>query len=286
MNTIGSTRFAHGLHMYRLALAALFALAPVLRSQDPPVKPEDVVAVQKGDVPIIISAPHGGRRMLPGVSERRGAGVPMFVTIRDENTLELAEQFAAKLEKKIGKPYFVIARFDRKFVDVNRPPEGGYESDQAKPYYDSYHKALVTATAEVKKNWGRGLLLDLHGQATDLDAIYRGTADGKSVKALVDRFGKAALTGDKSVFGQLAKQGTKVIPANDSTNNEDRFFSGGHIIRTYGSHDGNAIDALQLELGGRLRLKRNLDDTSEKLAEAVRVFAEEYLPAEKVKPKK
>jgi len=272
--------------MFRLAVATLVALAHVLRSQDPPVKPEDVVAVQKGEVPVILSVPHGGRTALPEIPERRGAGVPMFVTIRDENTLELAEKFAAKLEKKIGKPYFVIARFDRKFVDVNRPPEGGYESDKAKPYYESYHKALVTATAQVKKDWGRGLLLDLHGQATDLDAIYRGTSDGKSVKALLDRFGKAALTGEKSVFGQLAKQGVKVIPATDSDDKEDRFFSGGHIIRTYGSHDGNAIDALQIELGGRLRLKRNLDDTAEKLAEAVRVFAKEYLPAEKVKAKK
>ena len=270
--------------MLRLAAIALVVFASLAWSQDRVQKPEDVLTVQQGAIPVIVSVPHGGRTPLVGVPERRGAGIPMFITIRDENTAELAEKLSAKIENKLGgKPYLVLARFERKYVDVNRPAEGGYESDKAKPFYEAYHKALTTAAANVKNDWGRGLLLDLHGQATDLDAIYRGTIDGKSVTALMDRFGKAALTGEKSVFGQLSKQGIKVIPANDSKDKEDKFFSGGYIIRTYGSHDGNAINALQLELGGRLRIRPKLDDTAEKLAEAIRVFAKEYLPAEKIK---
>jgi N-formylglutamate amidohydrolase len=273
--------------MYRLLVPALVAFAPLVRAQDKPQTPNDVLTIQKGAIPVIVSVPHGGRTALVGVPERRGAGVPMFITIRDENTAELGEKLVARIEKKLGgKPYLVLAQFDRKYVDVNRSAESGYESDKAKPFYEAYHKALTTATAEVKRDWGRGVLFDLHGQAADLDAIYRGTLDGKSVKALVDRFGKPAVTGEKSVFGQLGKQGIKVIPANDSDEKEDMFFSGGHIIRTYGSHDGNAIDAIQLELGGKLRVKAKLDDTAEKVAEAIRVFAKEYLPAEKLKAKK
>ena len=273
--------------MVRLTLPALVVFTPLVWAQDKPQTPDDVLTVQKGAIPVIVSVPHGGRTALAGVPERRGAGVPMFITIRDENTAELGEKLVARIEKKLGgKPYLVLAKFDRKYVDVNRPAESGYESDKAKPFYEAYHKAVTTATAEVKREWGRGVLFDLHGQAADLDAIYRGTLDGKAVKALTDRFGQKALTGEKSVFGQLAKQGIKVRPANDSDDKEDIFFSGGHIVRTYGSHDGNAIDAIQLELGGRLRVKAKLDDTAEKLAEAIRVFAKEYLPAEKLKAKK
>jgi len=273
--------------MYRLPIPALVVFAPLVWAQDKPQTPDDVLTIQKGAIPVIVSVPHGGRTALVGVPERRGAGVPMFITIRDENTAELGEKLVALIEKKLGgKPYLVLAQFDRKYVDVNRLAEAGYESDKAKPFYEAYHKALTTATAEVKRDWGRGVLFDLHGQAADLDAIYRGTLDGKSVKALVDRFGKPAVTGEKSVFGQLGKQGIKVIPANDSGDKEDIFFSGGHIVRTYGSHDGNAVDAIQLEIGGKLRVKAKLDDTAEKVAEAIYVFAKEYLPTEKLKPKK
>jgi hypothetical protein len=69
--------------------------------------------VQKGTLPIIVSVPHGGTREVPGVPERRGAGVAKFVTVRDANTSELAEAFAAALEEKLdGKPWMVVARFD------------------------------------------------------------------------------------------------------------------------------------------------------------------------------
>jgi N-formylglutamate amidohydrolase len=157
------------------------------------------------------------------------------------------------------------------------------EDPKAKPFYDAYHQALADFTKEVQKDWGRGLLIDLHGQGAEADAIFRGTSNGRTVTALTDRFGKAAVTGPKSVFGQLAAQGVRVIPANDSDDTEDRRYNGGHIVRTYGSHDGNAVDAIQLELGGKLRAKAKLDDTAGKIAEAVRVFAAEYLPAEKRK---
>ena len=168
---------------------------------------------------------------------------------------------------------------------MNRPAAGAYEDPRARPFYDAYHQALSDFTKDVQKDWGRGLLLDLHGQGAEADAVFRGTANGKSVKALTDRFGNAALSGPNSVLGQLDRQGVRVIPANDSDDKEDRRFNGGHTVRTYGSHDGNAIDALQLELGGTLRARANLDDTAAKLAEGVRVFAREYLPAEKRKGK-
>ena len=270
--------------MTRLPALLLFPLTAL--GQERSQTPDQLVAVSRGTLPIILSAPHGGRTALARVPVRRGVGVEKFVTGRDDNTAELAEKLAGQIEKKLGgRPYVAIARFERKFIDANRPPEGAYEDPKAGPFYDAYHQALAGFTREVQKDWGRGLLLDIHGQGADADAVFRGTSNGKTVKALTDRFGKAALTGPKSVFGQLHAQGVKVIPANDSDDREDRRYNGGHTVRTYGSHDRHAIDALQLELGGRLRARANLDDTAGKIAEAVRVFAAEYLPTEKRKGK-
>ena len=269
-----------------LRFVSILLVAPPAFGQDKLQTPETLITIRKGTLPIIVSAPHGGRTPLAGVSERRGNGVDKFVVVLDGNTAELADRLFAQIEKKMGgKPYLVIAHFERKFIDVNRPADGAYEDAKAKPFYDAYHKALAEFSKEVQKDWGRGLLMDIHGQGADTDAVFRGTASGTTVKALTDRFGKEALTGPKSVFGQLDKHGFKVIPANNSTDKEDPRFNGGHTVRTYGSHDGQAIDAIQLELGGKFRAKANLDDTAGKIADAVQVFAKEYLPAEKRKEK-
>ena len=50
-----------------------------------------MLTVWAGMLPIILSAPHGGRQSIPGVAVRRGAGVTQFATGRDNNTDELAE---------------------------------------------------------------------------------------------------------------------------------------------------------------------------------------------------
>ena len=93
-------------------------------------------------------------------------------TVRDDNTAELADKMLPELEKALGaKVWAVIARFERKYLDANRPAELGYESDKAKPYYDAYHSALEEACKAVKKKFGRGILIDIHGQAAHPDAI-------------------------------------------------------------------------------------------------------------------
>src|SRR5437867_7381520 len=153
--------------MSRLLLLSIpLALLPGLRVRpDSPAKPEDFVFVQKGTLPIIVSVPHGGKKPVPGVPERLGVGVKMFATVRDTNTSELAEKFLAVLEKQLGgKPWVVIAHFERKYVDANRPPDGAYETEKAKPFYDAYHDPLVAACKAVKEKHGAGLLLDIHGQ--------------------------------------------------------------------------------------------------------------------------
>src|SRR5687768_9363213 len=96
-----------------VGIATLVAMpdsSPRAAGVDP--KPEDLVFVQKGTLPVIVSAPHGGRKDVPGVAERKNTGVELFATVRDENTDRLAELLAAELEKKLGgKPWVVIARF-------------------------------------------------------------------------------------------------------------------------------------------------------------------------------
>lgn len=256
-----------------------FALVAVLVLQ---CGPEPLVVARAGELPIVITAPHGGRRPLLGVPVRTGDGVTKFVVVNDTNTDVLAEKVASAIEKKMGKrPHLVIAHFERKYCDVNRPAASAYESDKAKPAYDAYHTAVRKACQMAKDDWGGGLLLDLHGQAADAGAIFRGTQNGKTVTLLTERHGAKALTGPDSIQGRLEKKGYKFIPAADSTDTEDKRFNGGYTVGTYGT--GTGLDAIQLELGGDQRTKKAMDGFAADLADAVATFANEFLPKERKK---
>ena len=263
-----------------IAIACFRLIAPATATLDP----AQFLITQKGNLPIVISAPHGGRNPIPGIPERQAVKGRKNVTVRDENTAELAQKLAAFLEQKLGnKVYLTVAQFERKYVDANRSPDTAYDSEKAKPYYDAYHQNLRDACLEVQKQWGHGLLLDLHGQGASRRVIFRGTKNGLTVSSLRDRFGQSAIVGANSILGQLEKKGYQVFPANNSPQQpEDARFNGGYIVQNYGGKEGTGIDAIQLELGTQQRAKTQLDRTASDLAEAIEVFAREYLPQSKL----
>ncbi|MDA7865965.1 N-formylglutamate amidohydrolase [bacterium] len=238
-----------------------------------------LITVGEGDLPIILSAPHGGRQRIPGVAPRSGEEIRRFVTRTDLGTDELAEKLADEIEKNTGKrPYVVIAKFHRKYVDANRPPALAYESPKAKLTYDAYHAALANARSGVEKRFGRGLVIDIHGQATLQDTIIRGTQNGKTVKHLIRKFGKESHQGKTSLFGRLQENGFEINPVIDSITPEHPKFTGGYITRTYGSMNGGTVDAIQLELGRNLRRPENTTKNAQRISKAIVAFAKDYLP--------
>jgi N-formylglutamate amidohydrolase len=257
-----------------------FTLPVCLLRADDPKPAEEAVSIQRGTLPIIVSAPHGGKLPLPEVPERIGKDIKMFAKVRDTNTDLLAEKFVAAIEKQLGgKVWYVIARCERRFVDFNRPREGAYENEKAKPAYDRYHSALDAACKAVKEKHGAGLLLDIHGQGAFEGQICRGTQNGKSVTLLVQRHGRAAITGKNSVLGQMEKAGYKILPKCDAAEDakEESQFNGGFMVQNYGSHTGYGIDVLQLEFGSKLRERTAYPKTAADLADAVAAFHDAYL---------
>src|SRR4030095_7692484 len=84
--------------------------------------PRRLLTVWAGMLPIILSAPHGGREAIPGVGPRRGVGGGEFISCRNSTTAELAEKIGAKVEQTFhARPFLVVARFERKYLDANRP---------------------------------------------------------------------------------------------------------------------------------------------------------------------
>ncbi len=234
---------------------------------------DDFIAIQEGNLPVILSAPHGGQSGIPGVAPRKGDGLQKgaggFRTERDVNTDLLAFEVASALDKKLGKkPYVVVAKFHRRYLDANRPANIAVEDPKAKQLYDAYHATLAKFCDEVRRMFGHGLVLDIHGQSAAKDTVFRGTQNGRTDRALVQRFGEKVHAGPESFCGLLAAQGLTVKPTD--TSRETAGFTGGHIVQSCGAREG--IGAIQLEFGSNLRKKETLQTTAVKVAETIAAF--------------
>lgn len=247
--------------------------APLLQDPAPPL-----VFLQEGDLPLILSAPHGGRREIPGVPPRRGEGMKRgpsgFTAARDGGTEELAHAVAAAILERTGKrPYAVVASFHRRYLDCNRPPAVAFEHEGARAVYEEYHGALQRYRAAVVKTFGGGLLLDLHGQGIARDTIFRGTQNGRTTALMQERFGKGIHAGPDSLLGRLKARGWTVHPEDEGP--EKKGFTGGHITQTYGTREGG-LDAVQLEFGADFRAPERRKATAEVLAEILAGIAAIY----------
>ncbi len=258
-------------------LLALLCVPAFARAADP-APAADLVVAQDGDLPLILTAPHGGTLPIPGATLRVGKGVSKFVAVTDVRTDELALQIAAGIKQRLGRsPFVVVAKFSRKYADPNRPAADAYESPAAKAMYDTYHDDVRAACAKIIKKWHRGFLIDVHGQANQVATIFRGTNDKATVAHLIKVDGPDALTGAKSLLGQLASRGYMLFPTNDSKGKESAHFDGGYTVHTYGSADGGTFDAVQLEYGTSLRAAGVLPKTADDTAASICVFLKAYL---------
>ena len=252
--------------------------------------PKDLVLVHAGTLPIVLTAPHGGRLDIPDVAKRTAPDAAHAAAFKkwggfqaggDPNTDTLALRISAEIEKLTGhRPYLVLAKFKRKFVDPNRPAELAYADPRAAPYYALYHSTIRQFVDDIRRTYPAGLLLDVHGESKDGDVLMRGTGNGDTVAALVRRAGAQSVTGRDGLFGQLEAQGFKVFPSNHLplwSGSENAGFNGGYTVNVYGSQNPDGIDAMQLEFGSRYRRDDELDRSAVQAAHAIVAFYKAYL---------
>lgn len=235
----------------------------------------DLVEVTEGELPIVISAPHGGTLAILGAAERKDRSLPQFATVTDTRTDDLARAAAREIESLLGKkPWVVIAKFSRKYADVNRPEKYGAECDAAREQYKIYHNSVRQAVNAVRAKFGKGILVDIHGQGVDKEAVFRGTQNLKTVAGSSDD----RLCGEKSFLGVLEKSGVRIIPdARHARDKEHPKFNGGYTVQTYGLGHEDGIFAVQLEFGGNYRSEKMIPDTAKKLVAAMKSHVDAFL---------
>ena len=227
---------------------------------DPPLPTSSpLVSVTAGEISVVVVAAHGGQSAVPGVPERTGTDLrtgrkaEQFETVLDSQTAELTEAISDEFHLRTGKrPYVVIARFSRRFIDASRPLEDALEHAAAEPFFKAFHLAIRQSVDHARAKFGGGRLYDIHGQGSNREVVYRGTRSRLTLRSLLETHGEAALTGPKGWQTQLESRGWTFIPAASDMSRETKF-NGGYIVQTYGSHQEGGIDAIQLEFGMNYR---------------------------------
>ncbi len=237
--------------------------------------------IQHGDIPVVLSAPHGGTERLAGVRRRTREDVPgeMFGDVRDRETVELTllvnQELTRLLEGK--RPYIVLSRIHRRYIDFNRSRRFAYQSDRAAKYYDEYHNTMKDFVKEVGTKWSHGIVLDIHGQSRRNFTIMRGTLSGGAVKHWREHHGGwESVMGAKSILGYLSQQGRAIWPADPLTTETE--LNGGYITGIYSQQLPN-VDAIQLEHGRYLRTWGRRSYASD-LANGIKTFYDTYLIGE------
>jgi hypothetical protein len=225
-----------------------------------------------GNLPIILSAPHGGL-VDPGDIPDRGAATGSS----DINTIQLARAIEAALFERTGRhPHLIICQLHRDKIDCNRSldvaQDGHPETEAA---WFEYHAFIDGAKRAAVAQFGRALYIDLHGLAASRDKneigylLYKGQLfepddrldhpayrPRSSVKTLVDRNEDLVevLRGVTSLGAHLQGAGFESVPSPaypdpgyDDEGNQGNYFNGGYNTSRHGSRDGGPVDGLQIE---------------------------------------
>jgi N-formylglutamate amidohydrolase len=259
-----------------LSVLALVPTTPAAIAQ-----PSELVFLQRGTMPMLLTAPHGGDARVPGVPPRVGGINERDTNARDIRTRELTLAVAAGLEATFcAKPYLVIAEFHRRYLDVNRVEAEAYEHPTAAAHYAAYLAGIRGFVDEIRAMYPNGsIMIDVHGQSGEPNTIHRGTRDGRTVTRLLATRGNEALIGADSVFGRLSQVGYAVFPPNTPPGEppEDARWNGGYTVGSYGSHNPDGIDALQIEIGSSFRQPSAMDALPRDLTEAIGSFSRTHL---------
>ncbi len=250
-----------------------------------------------GNLPIIISAPHGGDLKPNEIADRDCLNC---IIINDSFTQELSRELATAIFEISGcHPHVIINRLHRVKLDVNREIIEGANGDLlAEEAWHSYHDFIDQAQNFVSNNSGSGLFLDIHGHGHEIQRLELGYLLSKSdlqndnlnnnffinkssIKSLAQNNLSSSnledlIRGPYGLGNIIYESGFDAVPSIEDPypNTSDDYFSGGYNTQQYGSRDQGRIDAIQIECNRDVRF----DETTRKMfADSLAIDLIEYM---------
>lgn len=247
-----------------ICLPSLFVTHGADNSRDP-AKVARFIEIRRGQLPVILSAPHGGRERPNDIPDRT-KGVFAFDTNTQELANACAEAFFKTFDKRV---HLIMCKLHRIKLDCNREQN---EATDGSPLvlqaWEKYHAAIASAARAILKEHGSGLLIDLHGHGHKSQTLELGYGLEAEDLALPDSsinaepiLGKSTLRrlveknrlrhtdllrGPKSLGALLENAGYRATPSPDIPVPPTPFFSGGYTIRRHTSENEH-LTGIQIE---------------------------------------
>lgn len=222
-----------------------------------------------GELPLILSAPHGGA-LEPAEIPDRTYGT----TVTDANIIETTLAVRSALLAWTGKaPHVIVSHLRRTKLDPNREI---VEAAQGNPFaenaWEEFQDFIDIASQTVTRTYGSGFYIDLHGHGhaivraelgylltagqlnhTDAEMDALGLPPYSSIRALAETSAlpfSRLLRGDRSLGGYLQAQRVRSVPSpSDPSPGSDDYFSGGYNTERHGSRTaGRTVSGVQIEL--------------------------------------
>ena len=267
----------------------------------------DYVEYVAGDVPIVISAPHGGS-LTPSEIPDRTYGT----LVTDANTRELARDIVTAFQQRFpGRtPHVVIMHLRRTKVDANRDIVEGAQGDpEGRQAWQEFQDYIAAARRRVVDRFGAGFYVDLHGHGHDVqrlelgyltDAVdlYRTDAQldaaasfetTSSIRTLSERSPltfSGLLRGATSLGTLYEQAGFPAVPSAQQPNpgwvdaartERQPYFDGGYNTATHACRTGGALCGVQIE--ANFRGVRDTPANRARFAEATVAVLDRYFRA-------
>lgn len=249
----------------------------------------------EGSTPLLVSIPHDGRELAPGMKERMSA-TGLALPDTDWHVRRLYE-FAPSLSASV-----ISANFSRYVIDLNRPstdeelyrgqlftglcPSKTFageriyldgekiaqseKQERVEQYWQPYHDKIRFELARIKDNFGFALLWDAHSIPSQVPSLFAGTLTVLNI-GTVD--GTSCDTGLTAALAEIAKESEFSVVV-------DGRFKGGYITRAYGNPAEN-VHALQLEKAQRAYMDEDTliydEETAERFVKLLEKMLSAYL---------
>jgi len=240
----------------------------------------------KGDIPLILTAPHGGSQTPQNIKNRENGVFDM-----DDYTLELTIDIIEEFQNSTNKtPYAVVADISRTKVDLNRKESEAYEDLGTKSIYDEFHQKIDQAEKQIEEEFQKGLYIDIHGQShpkgylefgyllfNDTLALHESFLkeyqDKSSIRTL-SKFSPESfidqLRGPHSMGSLMCTLGYDSIPSIKLPYATDgNYFEGAYDTIRYGSLKGGNISGIQIEFP-----YKNIRDSDKNRKKCAKAFVE------------
>jgi hypothetical protein len=238
----------------------------------------DYIKVLTGNMPLVISIPHGGSLLPEEIPERPCTNCAKN---KDVFTIEIGIAIRNAIFRKTGYyPYLIINNLHRTRLDPNRNVTEAADGNRyGEIAWSEFQNSIDSATLQVKKKFGKGLYIDLHGHRHDIKRTELGYLlsseelqledellnnesfeEYSSIRNLI-RTNKDSLSYVELIRGKLSlgnlfeEKGYPTVPSpkNPFPKTGDPYFSGGYNTTRHGSSLGGTIDGIQIELDMDLR---------------------------------